>query len=748
MANKKNKVQKGDKKVPIKSHKPNVYVAPKKVTPVIEIENSVVVVKKKYTSPKRNAITLRVVSSSKSGNSFDGIGVLTGSNTKIRFFDSQTGGKEIRFNNNDNKFTGKQLLNGIRLYVEGVKPSEAVKDLELILTLKPKTQPVGPAAKVKLTSVELFLKICKTRISAASDPVPLSEDDKIKIGRFVHVQDNGNHHGRAMIMVHKAKPETYTGELVLTSINNCVQIFQDEVAATGQAALANPYTIANSSIPANGTKLWAQGATVSGALRDTGFKLGIKDVENDGDRVVMTVVRLRRLSADPIHSTPPNRSRMGNWPAAHRKHFLRRGMGAAPDPNNYEVDFAGNRPLVLIENSVLATKPIGFSVQAEPVGVPVSWSIIRDTRPAPDGDHPDIIALSPNPVPTLTPNGADPLKSTLLADAVGSFHIIPYVDCNGNNQFDFNDPATGNRIDREPFIIMNLVLVRVTLHGDNSIARSANLTAAGVGGGINVSGGAFNINAPNTAAIHLNARANVVGGGNDGRRGVDKVFAGWINSESANEDIAGTFQDTTVVPPANHRSFSIFASNRATATGGGVASPIFLPGDPAPALVAPPLLDSGRLNAGTGGDTACLTTSRIRSRSNRPIGQRFRVEAVDSPGDGEGATHPGFPAANLVRFRFRLYFRAYLCFWTNVSRNSGATIHAGCRLYCVLRQIKWRMRGEWSVTPATGAIAVVTAPRVQITSRNTFAPIASAESTSVEVRHPTGLRLLARDARA
>src|SRR5262249_30476384 len=215
-----------------------------------------------------------------------------------------------------------------------------------------------------------------------------------------------------------------------------------------------------------------------------------------------------------------------------------------------------------------AGAPVSLSVQAEPAGVPITWSIQRDTRPAPDGDHADVVALSPSPLPTLTPDGADPLKATLLTGAVGSFHIRPFVDCNGNGTFQ-GDDAGGARIDREPFMIMNLVLVSAALHQDNSIARSANMVASPFGGGIRVSGGVFNIAVPATAAIHMNVLANVVGGCGDGRRGLTQVFAGWVNNESANEDIVGTFTDATVAPPQNHRNASVFASNRAAATGGG-----------------------------------------------------------------------------------------------------------------------------------------------------------------------------------
>jgi hypothetical protein len=600
-----------------------------------------------------------------------------------------------------------------------------------------------------MTAVELTLDVFQSRTAASTDPVALSAADKINVGRTVHVQDGGNHHGRALLVVQPVAPAGFAGNLTLAPRDARVRIFAaaDEVAAAGQAALANPHVFAASSIPAGGLRFWAEGVSASAALRDTGVRVGVENVEPEADRVAMTVARLRRLEAI-VPSTPPRTVRAGalaNSPVA--RHTLRRGTTAAPDPTNYDVDFTSNPPLVLIRDSVVAASPVNLSIQVEPAGVPVTWSIQRDTRAAPDGDHADVIALSPNALPTLTPDGGDPLKATLVADAVGSFHIRPFVDCNANNTFE-GDDASGTRIDREPFIIMNLVLVDVALHADDSVARSANLVGTSDGaGGIRVSGGSFDIATPALAAIHMNARANLIGGGGDGRRGLGVVFAGWVNNESANEDIAGTFNDTGVAPAVNRRSFTVFASNGAGATGASGTTPVFLPGDPAPVLVAPPLLDTGRGTPGTGGDTATLTRSRIRTRTNLAVGQRWLIEAVDSPGDGDSATHPGFATARLVRFRFHLDFRAYLCFWTNTSGASGASAHAANRLYSVLRQYTWSMRAEWTLN-AAGALTNVTAPSVAISGRVTHSPAARASATTLEVRHPTGLNLLARDARA
>src|SRR5262249_41561791 len=143
----------------------------------------------------------------------------------------------------------------------------------------------------------------------------------------------------------------------------------------------------------------------------------------------------------------------------------------------------------LIENSVNSGNQINLSVKVKPAGVPVRWDVIRDRRPKPNGDHKDVIGLSGNKeAPTLGSN-AEALNNTLIADAAGSFHICPFVDCNGRKKLDLME-KDGKGIDREPFIMMNLVLVRVQgvsndSKGDKTQCSSfpaAGQTAANFGG--------------------------------------------------------------------------------------------------------------------------------------------------------------------------------------------------------------------------------------------------------------------------
>jgi len=160
------------------------------------------------------------------------------------------------------------------------------------------------------------------------------------------------------------------------------------------------------------------------------------------------------------------------------------------------------------------------------------------------------------------------------------------------------------------------------------------------------------------------------------------------------------------------------------------------------------LLDSGRGSAGTGGETATLTRSRIRSRTDQAIGQRWIVESIDSPGDSAPLRHPAPHHARLQRYHFELHFSAFLSFWTNRTSTADATGDPADRIYLCARSYNWDMLGEWTVGPAPGnAITEVTAISVTISGQQTHNPLNENHNVNCEVRPPTGLSLLANDGR-
>lgn len=694
----------------------------------------VVVVTKPHTNPARSPVVLSVTAG------FAGTGTFTRSSDNVRFFDAAAGGTEVQFDGIDNVFTSDQLSAGVTLFAQGSAPSAAVDDVTLTLALTVNGTP-GFSSTHQMTAVEVFLDLHASRTAAGVDPAALTDAEKINPGRFVQAQDAGNHAGRAMLTVRRAAPADFTGTLSLAPVGARLRLFgaADEVAAPGQAPVGTPVTVANTGIPATGIRFWVEGVTASAALRDATVQLGIDGAEPDGDHVNLTVVRLSDLVAT-IPATPAATARLGNSPVA--SHSVTVGAGPVPAPSAFDPDPTVNLPLPLVENSIPAGSPVALGVTVQPAGVPVSWQALRASGiPVGSGgdDAAGVVALSPNPVPTVTPDGGNPLAATMLSDAVGTFHVRAFVDGNANGTFDAG-------IDREPAIVLPVVLGRATLALDSSVARSTNFTVTN-GGGIGVSSGTFNVAAPATTALHMNAQVDVVTGGTNGRRVIEQFFGGWINNETAVENVVGTFRDAA----GNVRTDpSVFASNTASASGGTPASPIFLPGDPAPALIAPPLLDSGRGSGtvGRGGNSATLTRSRIRTRTDQALGERWVVEAVDSPGDGEPPTHPGFASATLRSFQFGLTFSATLGIWTNRSATITATGDPADRAYAVVLQLTWAQNGQWNIAPTTGAITVVTAPTTTITGRTTTSPAVPASTTPVEVRFPASTDQLARDARA
>lgn len=263
------------------------------VSPQILLASPVVVVKKTYTNPARQLVTFRT------DGPFVGTGTFGRSSDVIRFFDAAVGGNEITFNGTDNVFDGAQLTAGVQLFAEGATASAAPDDVQLMLTLG--TPPIGLPATATMTSVELILDVALSRVTAGVDPpampqppavapVPGTGTDKVNLGRSLIVQDAAFTHERAMLIIRPPQPAAFAGTLELTVAGGHAQAFSDEIPAAGQVPIVPPsHTVLTSAIPAGGVRVFAQGATASGALRDTEFRLGIQGLEPAADLVKVTV---------------------------------------------------------------------------------------------------------------------------------------------------------------------------------------------------------------------------------------------------------------------------------------------------------------------------------------------------------------------------------------------------------------------------------------------------------------------------
>lgn len=696
--------------------------APKPIiAPLINMATPVVLVKKSYTAtPARRMIVLQT------DQAFDGTGTFTATKgaDKVKFFSLHKGGVEIK---SGQVFPGKRLSAGVPIFAEGVKPSSSLNDITIQLALQPGSNPVKPPAKAKFTSVEVTLDICKSRTKAGETPPPLSTDDKIKVGRFLQVQDLGVNAGRALLIVRKAQPKAFAGNLVLKPRAGNVRLFEfkDDPPAGGQVSFAD-LKKANSSIPASGLKLWVEGTATSPALRDTGYTLGVEGVGVEGDLVKATVVAFSEIKATikptPAH-TPANGAAMGI--ANPTNHTFK--------STSISRDFAVNAPLVLMKN---AQPDIALEIKCVPANLPLRWQAIRN-----EADHGRL--GNTGAVPTVTTNAADVKKATLKADAGGSFRVRCYIDCNDNHLYD-------DRVDSEPSIPLNLVLANAVVVKDNSAANSgrqmqATLTGTGVkisNGNWPAGGGALTKNDLKQAGMGMELIADVTGGGADGRLGLDKVFSGLINNLSL-VDINAKYLDATVAPPKNWNWVNVYVSNRPV-------SNVFAPGvgGPVPAPLVWPILDTGRNpGGGTGGDTATMTRSFPHTSVNRAVGQRWTIRCLDSPGRSFDFQHPLNANAILQKVHYRQEFTANFCFWTNVNKNRGASFPGpqandpADRVYCVLRIVAWTVSGDWNVTyPAAGArLAVTNRHRARTPSRSTINPVGRAQDHNVEVRPPSGI---------
>ncbi|WP_211225497.1 peptidoglycan-binding protein [Amycolatopsis nigrescens] len=266
----------------------------------------VVVVRKPHTSPARRPVVLQATGTAPFTGTF------TRSSDRVRFFDAPAGGTEITFNGTDNVFTDAQLLAGQTLFAEGFSASAAVGDVTLRLAITVGAVP-GFAATRTMTSVELTLDVGLSRPAAGVEPPVLAVADKAPPGRPLQLQDALRSAERAMLIVRQPQPAGFTGDLVLNLLNGRVRLFTTETPAAGDVPLTASFRITGGTVPANGLRLFAEGAAVSAAAGDAGIQLGLDGVEPDGDRVAATVIQVEVTANAPVASPPLTAVRIGLW---------------------------------------------------------------------------------------------------------------------------------------------------------------------------------------------------------------------------------------------------------------------------------------------------------------------------------------------------------------------------------------------------------------------------------------------------
>ena len=654
------------------------------------------------------------------------------------------------------------------LWAQGASASAKMMDSGFILGIKGIED---EADKVTVTAVEIKLDICQSRTKAqaakkpAEDPSPMTDEDKVKKGRFVHEQA-GKHHGRALLVVRKVKPEKFDGTLRLEALpGGRTELYDKELATDGGTLIAAPKDFDLKAEKNEDKKLWVQGKTVSAALRDAGYFLHLKDdPPKNADTVLVTVCKFTDLEAD-IPSTPARTNRYGNNPVARHPFKI---TGASAD--HFDEDPTKNIPFALVEDSIRNTDPIKLKVKVAPAGTPVLWDIVRDTRPG-KGDHADIVKLPGPPAHAADrAAAADALKREMQANGAGTFHIRPFVDCNGSGRYE-------QHADLEPSILMITVLIRVQGHTNTSVkndgAGNAGAFVRGGAGGVPTSATGVNVRTGHFAngandAVHQIATATVIGGGPAGKLGLDQLFGGWMNCETdtgaVGEDAVATYVHNRPPlpnplggppipqPPVNRQRISV----RVNPAQGGT---VFLPAGPAApaAWDMGPVLDVTNYGAeGTGGNRVVGTEGAIGPpkaivKTAIPVGERWTIEMWDSPGDGAPVAHGGYAPTRLIAYRFNIDFRTDLVFWTNTSKSAAATgaNEPAHRLYSSVQTNTWSIRCALTFDAAGNAVAPVPA-RATVTIVKDGDPKRRAtpcDGMACETRGPCVLNMLATDAR-
>jgi hypothetical protein len=302
-----------------------------------------------------------------------------------------------------------------------------MNDVRLHLSLSPGSEPVNPPATARMTAVLLTLDICASRASDTAEPEPLSETDKVASGRLLHVNRGDGTNHLAKLILHKAEPADFAGRLLLTPLNDAVRAFRHVrgQASEPESAVGRHFVISNSLIPQSGLNLWVEGLLISKGAGDTCFRLGMADVDPEGDRVAATVFRIDRIKAY-LPATPCGADRLPRE--------TMRPYSITSDSR----DFNKSGVTVLRDGASLKLK-----VYALPEFVELNWSVQEAADDANDlGGE-------------LKCASIDARTATLsTAGVTGSFHISAYGDANGNHDRDTEDDGLTMNI--------NAIEIRVT----------------------------------------------------------------------------------------------------------------------------------------------------------------------------------------------------------------------------------------------------------------------------------------------
>jgi hypothetical protein len=366
------------------------------VTPKIEMEYKVVLLDRKLSAHQEGSekkivaddvTCVRVSASQSTGTpAYKGEGKLEVSPANVELYTD----KDCR-----NKLAGKiknaELLGGkLDLYLK----SRTKGKFKAKLTLDPANDPdielKGPAEEemgvVELESALHRFEKADLDALEMDKALPaqkaMTDADKVKLGRLLHVQDSG-HHGRAKLVVKKLAAgdwpaDTDAYDVVIECEKGSLKLFDKEAAGAEKAL---PFKTKVKDLKAKDLELWVEGKSESDAARDAVLGIGLDrgagglahKPKKHGDWGRFTVVKIAKVEL--VVSVPAGKPKV--WDAAKKRYYI--NTEAAPAGRTLG-DSAGNREVKVVASLGKAIKdvPIHFMLaphkdNAAPAGLPGTW---------------------------------------------------------------------------------------------------------------------------------------------------------------------------------------------------------------------------------------------------------------------------------------------------------------------------------------------------------------------------------------
>lgn len=591
------------------------------------------------------------------------LGRASGGPDPAAFFTDAAGTAALALNAGRASFPATELALGKTIWAEGKVGGAVPGNVVLTLTLD-----TGESTDlVQVTTVGVALELFQARKPADRTWEAVPADG----ARVVHKQAAGKH-GRARLLV-KVTPAAYAGNVRVAGA--------DLAVATQEAggAAAPHWEGPASGMPSTGLELWIEGAQQAADAR---LRATLPGVASPLAEVKLQVIELTRLRVTIPATQPVTDRTAGSAPAipaptrAAQTFDVQPAWGDAFDPA---------QTLALLEGGVTWDDQVLLEVTVAPAipGLPIRWAVTRAAGNL--ADHKKVVAASQRATPGFTYDVNHPERAKLMLDAVGSFHIRAVVHA-GRDTF---DPA----VDKPPFIALNLVIIKLErkkLDAKHD-ARRMFKDVVRTPDHCLLHCGRFD-NDARVRGINLSATVTALGGGANGRRGLDLLDLGFI------QNIVDTRAGGHVPGREGHFRHQASLGTPAGATGRlnqafAVNVPVgrdYLPGSN-PVFVAMPMLDKTLPHAphqDIGGGQLIMSQNAVASADKSP-GRELTVTSNDSPAAPTTWRHPDPARQHLLleRIDWKMSFSAYLCAWT---------FH-GSRQLVVLGRIDWDLDQQWTV---------------------------------------------------